>query len=66
MDAHGAGRQEPGRGYCDQWQGLEGLGKPMMSLPGLRAHLLQWHHLSLDLLQGHTQENREAITKCLP
>lgn len=66
MDAHAAGRQEPGRGCCDQRRGLEGLGEPMLSVPGLRAHLLQGHHLGLDLLQRHTQEKREAIRKRLP
>ena len=40
MDVHGAGRQEPGRGCCDQQWGPEGLGEPTLSVPGLRAHLI--------------------------
>ena len=41
--------------------GPMGLEEPMLSVPGLKAQLLQWHHLGLDLLQGHAQQKREAV-----
>ena len=60
-----AGRSQAGAAVTSGG-GPKGLEEPMLSVPGLRAHVLQWHHLGLDLLQGHARQKTEAITKCLP